>query len=593
MSLLKIDDLSVKFHKRQEGDGVVNHFSFELREGEITGLVGESGCGKTTAMRAVLGLLSSETEVSFGYMEAEGEEILRGYHEMGGDCPEKMKKLRGHVISMVFQEPSAYLDPAMTVGKQLTETIREHVRCGRKDAEQEAGKLLKMVEITREKEVMKQYPFELSGGMCQRVSIALALACHPSVLIADEPVTALDEAIQEDILILLRRIAKENDMAVMLISHDLSAVASICDRVLVMKEGSLIEEGSVEEIFQTPRHEYTRELLRCMKNLGQRELREVQRNAEEILKLEHVSKSYKVTEAVKDVSLTIFRGECYGIIGESGCGKTTLARMITGMLRPDAGEIRYMGKPIVPLRKWKKNRHQEGIRMIFQNPLTALNPALTIEQMLTETIFAGGKTEKIEMREHYVTVLERVGMGEEVLTKYPDEFSGGQRRRLALARALLRNPSFLVCDEPVSALDFPVQEQILRLLKEIQKKEKVTILFISHDLHAVHFLCQRTCVMYLGTMVEEGYTDEVYRKPLHPYTRALLNAGHRTEPESVRQNSESENMNLENTNMREEESHGCPYAGKCPDVRAYCYRKRPKMYSIDGRRVACFLYTER
>ena len=236
MSLLKIDDLSVKFHKRQEGDGVVNHFSFELREGEITGLVGESGCGKTTAMRAVLGLLSSETEVSFGYMEAEGEEILRGYHEMGGDCPEKMKKLRGHVISMVFQEPSAYLDPAMTVGKQLTETIREHVRCGRKDAEQEAGKLLKMVEITREKEVMKQYPFELSGGMCQRVSIALALACHPSVLIADEPVTALDEAIQEDILILLRRIAKENDMAVMLISHDLSAVASICDRVLVLKE---------------------------------------------------------------------------------------------------------------------------------------------------------------------------------------------------------------------------------------------------------------------------------------------------------------------------------------------------------------------
>ena len=174
---------------------------------------------------------------------------------MGGDCPEKMKKLRGHVISMVFQEPSAYLDPAMTVGKQLTETIREHARCGRKDAEQEAGKLLKMVEITREKEVMKQYPFELSGGMCQRVSIALALACHPSVLIADEPVTALDEAIQEDILILLRRIAKENDMAVMLISHDLSAVASICDRVLVMKEGSLIEEGSVEEIFQTPRHE--------------------------------------------------------------------------------------------------------------------------------------------------------------------------------------------------------------------------------------------------------------------------------------------------------------------------------------------------
>ncbi|MGN0405110.1 MAG: dipeptide ABC transporter ATP-binding protein [Bariatricus sp.] len=590
MSLLKIEDLSVKFHKRQEGDGVVNHFSLELKRGEVTGLVGESGCGKTTAMRAVLGLLSPDAEVSVGYMEVEGEEILHGYHEMGGGCPEKIKKLRGRVISMVFQEPSAYLDPAMTVGRQLTETIREHFRCGRKEAGREACKLLNMVEISREKDIMKQYPFELSGGMCQRVSIALALACRPSVLIADEPVTALDEAIQGEILQLLWRIAKEKNMAVLLVSHDLHAVASICDRVLVMKAGSLIEAGSVEKVFRTPIHEYTKELLRCMRDLGQSSVRKTENKGEEILRLENVSKSYKVTEAVRDMNLTVLKGECYGIIGESGCGKTTLARMITGLLRPDFGEILYMGEPVVPLKTWGKNRHQEGIRMIFQNPLTALNPALTVEQMLTETLHAGGITDKEEMTKRYLAVLEKVGMGEAVLEKYPDEFSGGQRQRLALARALLGNPEFLVCDEPVSALDLPVQRQILNLLKEIQRIEEMTFLFISHDLHAVRFLCQRMCVMYLGTMVEEGNTEEIYRKPMHPYTRALLDAGRRTDPENASREWEAERSGSESKNMRENKSQGCPYAGKCPDAQDACYQKRPKLYSVGGRKVACYIY---
>lgn len=527
MCILKIDDLCVQFHNQMPDDGAVNHLSFEVKSGEVIGITGESGCGKTTTMRAILGLLSNNAQVSIKSMEVMGEEILRDFKSSGKEVPPEIKKLRGKVISMIFQEPAAYLDQAMTIGKQLVPTIREHKKCTKKEARVEAEELLKKAGFENGHLVMKKYPFELSGGMCQRAAIAIALASEPKILIADEPVTALDVTIQKKILELLRKLAKEENLSVIFVSHDLEAAAAVCDRVLIMKDGSMKESGNVDRIFKHPKEEYTKNMLRCAELMKKgKPVKET--GKEDLLTLRHVSKSYHVTEAVRDVSFSIYKGESFGLIGESGCGKTTLAKLISGLLKVDEGTICYHGEENFPSGYLRQKKCSNRIRMVFQNPLTSLNPALTVEEMLTETIRTREKNEKLrkmtrgERKNRCLEVLRKVRLDESVLVKYPHEFSGGQRQRLAIARALLGDPDLLICDEAVAALDLLVQKQILDLLKEIQEKDHMTYLFISHDLNAVKYFCHRVGVMYQGRLVDIGKTDEIYRNPGHSYTKELL-----------------------------------------------------------------------
>lgn len=520
MGLLQVEDLSIQFHTCGRTVHAVDHLSFSIEEPEIVGVLGESGSGKTTAMLAVIGLLPKQAQVTGGRIYFQGIDITppeSGYQRKG-EYEKKMQGLRGCGISMIFQDPAVYLDDMMTIGKQITETIRSHEKCGRKEANKRAKELLFKVGISSPGQRMRQYPFELSGGMCQRAALAAALASRPKLLIADEPTTALDAAVQRQILDLLKRISRETGTAILAASHDLGVTAALCRRVLVMKSGRLVETGTVEEVFSTPRNAYTRELLDSAQD--EEPGAEGHVSSDIILSLKNVSGGYKIHEAVDDVTMEIRRGECFALVGESGCGKTTLARMIAGILEPESGEIRYNGEKIVPLKKGR--RKDVSIQMVFQNPASALNPALTAGKMLEETLLSAKLGKKGACTDKIKKVLEQTGLLASDMSKYPYEFSGGQRQRLALARALILDPKLLICDEPVASLDASTKMYILDLLARIQKDRNLSILFISHDLGAVRNLCRRIGVMYQGRIVETGPVREVCSAPCHPYTKLLL-----------------------------------------------------------------------
>lgn len=573
MDLLKVVDLTVQFQNMESGQEAVKGISFEVFPGEIVGIAGESGSGKSTAMHAILGLLPKSAGVSFETLMLQGE----------GITPSLLKQGK---IAMVFQDPLTYLNPSLKIGLQVEETVRAHRKCTRKEAREEAEELLLLVGIREPLKRMGQYPFQLSGGMRQRVVLAIALACRPKLLIADEPTTALDATVQGQILRLLKRIAKETEVSILLVSHDLSVLSALSSRILIMQHGKIVEEGTAEDIFYHPCHPYTKQLVAWACDRKKRS--ENPAREEVILKAEHISKEFKsvrtlksqaVTEAVRDVSFQIHKGETYGLVGESGCGKTTLAGLVTGMLSPTQGQVV----------KEKGMIKEYGIQMIFQDSYASLNPRMTVEEILEEPLLLASDDTVEQRRKKMEKILEVTGLGKEALKKYPKAFSGGERQRIGIARALLLNPELIVCDEPVSALDVSTQGQILGLLEDIQKKSGISYLFISHDLSVVKRLSARIGVMYGGSLVETGITEDLYTDPWHPYTKALLASIPVPDPRKARRK-----LNHLYTEEKREVflgGQGCPYASRCGYALKCCKEKMPKPYCYGNRTVACFLYS--
>lgn len=593
MNLLEVQDLNVQFHDRYAGQEAVQKLSFHVGPGEIVGIVGESGSGKSTGMHALLGLLPDKAEVSCKKILFEKQDITPppwNDRRMKKQYERTMEAVRGNKIAMVFQDPLTYLNPTVKIGRQITETIRTHKSCSRREATERAAELLDMVGIRRSAKRLKQYPFELSGGMRQRVVIAIALACEPRLLIADEPTTALDVTVQGQILDRLKNIAEETGTAILFVSHDLGVIASICRRVLVMQGGRLIEEGTVEDIFYEPKEPYTRKLLSEATGLLKLPMVCQKPQGNPLLKVEHVSKYYEegsafkkreMTEAVHDVSLTIGRGESYGLVGESGCGKSTLAGMVTGIIKPTGGRIRYEGG---------SEKRKYPIQMVFQDPYASLNPRMTIQSALEEPLILNTGDSPGERKKKVEDILSVVGLSPTDAKKYPHAFSGGQRQRIGIARALILEPELLVCDEPVSALDVSIQEQILSLLEQIRKNRSLAYLFISHDLNVVKRISRRMGVMYAGSLVETGGTKEIYEDPWHPYTKALLSAVLVPDPWKARRKKAV--LRTEEKKVEVPPGRGCPFAGRCGYALSSCFMEKPEHYRFDGREIACFLYSE-
>ncbi|MCU6746548.1 ABC transporter ATP-binding protein [Faecalicatena acetigenes] len=586
MSLLEVEKLEVQYDKDGMKTEAVKGLSFTIEEGEIVGIVGESGCGKSSAMRALMGLYPETAKVSCKRLYFQGKEEPV--------CAEKKQVPEG--MAMIFQDPFSYLNPTVKIGEQIAQAIRVHEGGRKRQVKQRVCELLDMVGIRNPQKRMRQYPHELSGGMRQRVVTAVALACSPKLIIADEPTTALDVIAQGQMIGLLKKVAKETNVSILLVSHDFAVIASMCERVYVMKEGSFVEEGPTEEVFYNPQNPYTREFLQYIKEPGRKE-RKREAEKETLLRLDAVTKLYPDRQAkrrigeegVRDISFTIRAGETFGLIGESGCGKSTLAKLITGQKKPDRGAMYYQMMRADALPKKKRRECLEKIQMVFQDPYASLNPKMTVGKALLEAFSADTrKREGLEAcRKKVEQMLVCVGLSPQDAGKYPEEFSGGQRQRIGIARALIRDPEILVCDEAVSALDVSIQAQVLRVLEDLQKKMQIACLFISHDLHVIRQISQNVGVMYLGSLVECGQTKDVLSDPWHPYTKELLKANPEPDPKKARRK--------KYTMLREKKEwtgKGCPYLEQCGYKMERCEKESPPRYQFGNREVACFLYSE-
>ena len=568
MNLLKVKNLNVEFHDKRDVFCAVDNISFSVKSGRCLGIVGESGAGKSTAMLALMNLLPDNARVNY-------------------DSEAEMLSVRD--MAMIFQDPSAYLNPSVKVGRQITETVRAHQNFTKNQAKEYGAKLLDIVGIRNPLKCFGRYPFELSGGMQQRVAIAIALACEPKLLIADEPTTALDATIQKQILDLLKRIQEESGTAMIIVTHDLSVAATLCSDILVMKDGKIVEEGSAHKILREPANPYTGRLLDFAGKLN--EDAEPVTEGQILLNVDNVSKQFEnydvwygkhYEEAVDNVSLQIKKGEIFGVVGESGSGKTTLSKMVGGIIEPSNGVIKYKDVPVSALNQSVKKE----IQMIFQHNYASFDPRFTLFQILSEPLMYQADYTKSQREELIANIINGVGLKEEDLQKYPYQFSGGQRQRIGIGRALISQPELVICDEPVSSLDITIQGQILKLLKDIQQARGLTYLFISHDLNVINHMCQRVGVMYFGNMVETGNTRDIYREPWHPYTKELLNAIPEIDPRKARR---KKRIPLKDEGKSKD---GCPYASKCGYAMKRCRSEKPKSYTFGQRSVACFLYSE-
>ncbi len=525
-TLLEVEDLKVDI---PVVDGVVHALrgvSLAVRRGEVVGLIGESGGGKSMLARSVIGMLPATAETQ-GSVLFQGRDVL----EMRDA---DLAAHRGHGAAMCFQNPRSALEPLRTVRKQLADRLDPHRGLRGEAAAAASREALEAVGIQDIDRVLNSFPHELSGGMAQRVMIALALACDPGLLLADEPTTGLDVTLTRDALDLLRRLATEQDRGVLLISHDIAAAVRICDRVVVLKQGEVVESGPTDEVVSAPRHEYTRMLLDAVPDID-RPLpapNVVDRDARLLVDLQDAHVHYKggigrkSHHALRGVTAMLRAGETLGIVGESGSGKTTMARMIMGLVPLGGGAAFVDDIDMRGLSRKRRRALTRSVQMVFQDPLGALDPRRTVLDAITEPLLPLGLT-PAERRERAAAVLERTGLDESFLTRLPHQLSGGQAQRVGISRALVADPSVLVFDEPTSALDVTVQAQILDLIRELGREKERAQLFVSHDLATVRSFCDRVVVVYLGEIVEEGTVDEVFHRPQHPYTRALLDAAPR------------------------------------------------------------------
>ena len=554
-ALLHIKNLNLEFKSGKTVNKVLQDVDFFIRKNEILGVVGESGSGKSVTSLAILGLLPERiSRITSGAIYFEGQNLLE-YSE------DQLRNLRGKDISMIFQEPMSSLNPSMKCGKQVTEILLRHTQISKSEAKNEVIKLFNQVKLPRPEAVFNSYPHEISGGQKQRVMIAMAIACKPKLLIADEPTTALDVTVQKEIILLLKELQQQTGMSILFISHDLSLVSEIADRVIVMYKGKIVESGSAVEIFKNPKEDYTKALIYARPSTTERlaklptvadflankplsqPVTTAERNESHrkiyagtpLLEIKNVEKEYfnsvsffgkaESVKAVNDVSFSIFEGETLGLVGESGCGKSTLGNLILQLDKPTAGSIFYKGTDLTKLSTTQLRHLRKDIQIIFQDPYSSLNPRLTVGRAITEAmqvhkLYNSAQERKAEA----LKLLEEVGLLPEHFDRYPHEFSGGQRQRIGIARTIAVKPKFIVCDESVSALDISVQAQVLNLLNSLKNSYNFTYLFISHDLAVVKYISDRLLVMRAGKFEETGEADAVYENPQSAYTKALIKA---------------------------------------------------------------------
>lgn len=555
MSLLEVRNLRIEYPSRHGVMAAVKDLSFTIEKGEILGVVGESGAGKSTIGNAVIDLLSPPGRIARGDVFLNGEKI-------SGLSPDAIREIRGARIGFIFQDPMTSLNPLFTVEQQLVETMLANTELKPDEAYEKALELMEAVGIPQPELRIKQYPHQFSGGMRQRVVIAIALCCDPDLIIADEPTTALDVSIQDQILQLIKKLCKERQVGCMLVTHDMGVVANITDRVAVMYRGELVEIGTTAQVLGAPNHPYTQSLISAVPRsdvklvrfplvsyiesaeqpasidlkthwLGQQQEHREYQGA--LLQVKNVSLRFTTKDSIfpsrreyvqanNHVSFEINEGETFGLVGESGSGKSTIARVITGLYPPHEGQIIFEGIDLTALKTEKERRpFRRAMQMVFQNPYSSLNPRMKVADIIAEPIrFHNLAENERQVQEIVGDLLDHVGLGRKAGVKYPHEFSGGQRQRISIARALATRPRLLICDEPTSALDVSVQAQILNLLKDLQQELKLTMLFISHDLPVIRQMCDRIGVMQKGTLLEVAKTEELFVSPQHEYSRKLI-----------------------------------------------------------------------
>ena len=566
-ALLDVRNLGIRFRTQAGNIDAVSDVSFKISAGSTVAIVGESGSGKSVTAQAIMGLLPRVAEITAGdilFADPAENGKITNIAALDQDS-EEMRQIRGGQISIIFQEPMTSLSPLHSIGDQISETVLLHQNTSKQGAKALTVDMLNRVGFPDPARSFDNYPFELSGGLCQRAMIAMALVCRPALLIADEPSTALDVTIQAQILKLIKDLQQELGMAVLMITHDLGVVANMADEVVVAYHGRVMESGSTRDIFANPEHPYLKALLKAVPHFDMKQgerlvpIREIKHQASNLLRNEslerqatddgpilsvrNISKSFSIrsqknllkssatqdsVRAVNDVSFEIRRGECLGLVGESGCGKTTLAKIIMRSIDPDDGELVFNDfgtntdllslddRGMIPLR--------QKVQYIFQDPFSSLNPRMTVKDLLSEPLVIHGIGDAKYRNDFVQELMNLVGLNPRWLNRYPHSFSGGQRQRVGIARSLALKPQLVICDEPVSALDVSVQAQILNLLKDLQKDLGLTYLFISHNLAVVDYIADRIAVMCAGQLVEIAHREVLFRNPLHPYTRALVSA---------------------------------------------------------------------
>lgn len=574
--LLEIKNLVTEFRSEDDVVKAVNNISFTLNKGETIGVVGESGSGKSVTALSVMRLIPNPPGKITG-----GEIIFQspslGEIDLVSATENQMRSVRGNEIAMIFQEPMTSLNPVFTCGDQVMEALLLHQKLTKQEAKEKTIQLFKEVQLPRPEKIFDTYPHQISGGQKQRVMIAMAMSCNPSILVADEPTTALDVTVQKTILELMLQLQQTHNMGIMFITHDLGVIAELADKVIVMYKGKIVEQGPVLDIFTNPQHPYTKGLLACRPTLGKRlkwlptvsdflkenedgSMQEINKSVDDVLsnlvvtaneiaekhaklykqepliKVENLKtyfpinrglfgKAKEYVKAVDDVTFDVYPGETLGLVGESGCGKTTLGRTILKLVEPSAGQIFYKGRNITGLTPKEMREYRKDMQIIFQDPYSSLNPRITIGDAIMEPMQVHKILKNDKERKHKVIeLLERVNMNESHFYRYPHEFSGGQRQRICIARSLAVNPQFIICDESVSALDVSVQAQVLNLLNELKQEFGFTYIFISHDLSVVKFMSDRMIVMNHGKIEEMGKSDEIYANPKTEYTKKLIGA---------------------------------------------------------------------
>jgi oligopeptide/dipeptide ABC transporter ATP-binding protein len=658
-SLLTVNNLQVQFATRKTFATAVDDFSLTINAGECVGLVGESGCGKTTTGLAIMRLLPGNGRIASGNILLDGVDLATLSEK-------EMQSQRGRTVALIPQDPMSSLNPTMRIGKQIGEGVRIHDGVSEEDARKRALEVLEMVEMPRPAERLDQYPFELSGGLRQRVIIAMGLVCKPKLLIADEPTTALDVTIQAQILDIIDTLRTELNMGVLLITHDMGVIAGRSDRVVVMYGGIKAEEATTDELFHNMRHPYSQALLASMPNLENATKHElasiaglppdltreivgcrfaprcmyatdqcreeepplsfegdhayacfhpvsgprpvVVRTAEaavvaakgsgkEILRVDNLVKEFAIKaglvrhkvgaiHAVSNVSFSIKEGETFGLVGESGCGKTTIGRMVVGLDLPTGGQISFDGK-VVSAKNHKPTRQDRRQRqMMFQDPYSSLNPRMKVSQILGEPLMVQRDGTKAQQAARVDELLLSVGLEPSAADRYPHEFSGGQRQRIGFARALALNPRLIVADEPVSALDVSIQAQILNLMKDLQRQHTLSYIFVSHDLAVVYYMSDTIGVMYLGKIVEIGDAESVFRSPAHPYTQGLLDAVPVPDPSEAR-NRRGRQVTGELPSPVNPPS-GCRFRTRCPRAQDVCANVEPPFQDFgEAHQAAC------
>ena len=664
--LLEVKNLKTWFDTRAGKTTVVDDISFSIRKGETFALLGESGCGKSMTALSLMQLLPSQASHNIS-----GEVILDGQDLLS--LPEAaMRNVRGNRIAMIFQEPQTSLNPVMTVGSQIGEVLQRHKGLTGVEAKPRVIELLEAVGIPAPEQRMNEYPHQLSGGMKQRIMIAIALAAEPDLLVADEPTTALDVTIQAQVLDLLRKLQKDTGMAVLMITHDLAVVSEMVDHVAVMYAGQIVEMASRDEFFSNPKHPYSKKLFEAVPSKEKREeslaiipgtvpllsetfnncrfdsrcqlvwdvckqqppqwhdlgndhgvrcflydenqqrpeqseisndVKKIKRDtasSETLLKVDNLQVHFPIHKgllkrtagyvyAVDDISIDVKKGQTLALVGESGCGKTTLGKGILQLIKPTGGQVNFLGTELTGMSERDLRSRRKDFQIIFQDPFSSMNPRMMVGDIIEEGMIAQNIGESTQDRKSKVGVLlEQVGLRAEHRSRYPHEFSGGQRQRICVARALAVNPKLIVCDEPTSALDVSVQAQILNLLKELQQELDLTYIFITHNISVVSYLADEVAVMYLGRIVEKGRVEDVLDNPKHPYTQALLSA-----VPSIDHETKLEILRLEGDPPSPiNRPQGCFFQPRCSQAKSECSESYPGVTNIsDAHQVSCYLFS--